>query len=127
MRARRRLLGLLGVLLSSLSSAVGLPWAALLGAAGCPWGHLCLLFGDLLGAPGVLCGWFFGGAGLSFHALACILLSFSIVSQTHQVLCWLCQDSSRPKRFARNPHLESNGPGRRTGGDLYFAVSGNGI
>ena len=96
MRARRRLLGLLGVLLSSLSSAVGLPWATLLGAAGCPWGHLRVLFGDLLGAPGVLRGWFFGGAGFSFHALSRLLLSFLLLSKTHQVLRWLCQDSTAP-------------------------------
>ena len=55
-----------------------------------------MLFGDLLGAPGVLRGWFFGGAGFSFHALARLLLSFLLVSKTHQVLRWLCQDSTAP-------------------------------
>ena len=54
-----------------------------------------MLFGDLLGAPGVLRGWFFGGAGFSFHALARLLLSL-LVSKTHQVLRWLCQDSTAP-------------------------------
>ena len=99
-RARRRLLGLLGVLLSSLSSAVGLHWAALLGATGCPWGHLCMLFGDLLGAPGALCGWFFGAAGPSFRALPRFLLSKSFVFKSSQnaLLAVSGQQSPRYRR-----------------------------